>query len=63
MEQKGISEATAEITKQKKKKNPELFKRIERLNEKLQKIPNTSDSIKIDLPGGSISIGRSSFNK
>jgi len=52
MEQKGISEATAEITKQKKKKNPELFKRIERLNEKLQKIPNTSESIKIDLPGG-----------
>jgi hypothetical protein len=52
MEQKGISEATAEIAKQKKKKNPELFKRIERLNEKLQKIPNTSESIKIDLPGG-----------
>ena len=52
MEQKGISEATAEITKQKKKKNPELFKRIKRLNEKLQKIPNTSESIKIDLPGG-----------
>jgi len=52
MEQKGISEATAEISKQKKKKNPELFKRIERLNEKLEKIPNTSESIKIDLPGG-----------
>ena len=52
MEQKEISEATAEIAKQKKKKNPELFNRIERLNEKLQKIPNTSESIKIDLPGG-----------